>query len=97
MPAHHVDLLTGIRAGIGGLAFKSPMMCGSRRKPVSGSSSDSDTGHLQLVSFGDVLERPIAAMAELGQPKPNNTTIFQVGFDQSTELPPLCSLGQYPR
>ena len=30
-PAHHVDLLTGITAGIGGSAFALPIICGRRR------------------------------------------------------------------
>lgn len=36
-PAHQVDLQTGINAGIGGTALGFPMICGRRRKPVSGS------------------------------------------------------------
>jgi hypothetical protein len=36
MPAHQVDLLTGISGGIGGLTVGSPIMCFKRRKPVSG-------------------------------------------------------------
>jgi hypothetical protein len=35
-PAHQVDLLTGISAGIGGLALGLPMICGNLKKPVSG-------------------------------------------------------------
>ena len=36
-PAHQQDFLTGIIAGIGGSASGLPMICGRRRKPVSGS------------------------------------------------------------
>lgn len=36
-PAHQVDLQTGTKAGIGGTAFRSPMICDRRRYPVSGS------------------------------------------------------------
>lgn len=35
-PFHHVDLLTGMTAGIGGSVFGFPMIWGSRRYPVSG-------------------------------------------------------------
>ncbi len=35
-PAHQVDLLTGITAGMGGTALGLPMMCHRRRYPVSG-------------------------------------------------------------
>ena len=36
-PFHHVDLLTGMTAGIGGSAFGFPIIWGSRRYPASGS------------------------------------------------------------
>jgi hypothetical protein len=36
-PAHHAELLTGMSAGIGGLAFLLPVMLGNLMKPVSGS------------------------------------------------------------
>lgn len=36
-PFHQVDALTGIRGGVGGSAFLSPMIWGNRRKPVEGS------------------------------------------------------------
>lgn len=36
-PCHQSDLLTGMRAGMGGLALVSPMIWRRRRKPVSGS------------------------------------------------------------
>jgi len=35
-PVHHVDLLTGIIGSSGGVAVGSPMICGKRKKPVSG-------------------------------------------------------------
>lgn len=36
-PAHQQDFLTGMIGGIGGSALELPMICGNRRKPVSGS------------------------------------------------------------
>jgi hypothetical protein len=36
-PSHQQDFLTGMIGGVGGFALGSPMICGSRRKPVSGS------------------------------------------------------------
>ena len=35
-PSHQQDFFTGMIGGIGGFALGSPMMCGSRRNPVSG-------------------------------------------------------------
>jgi hypothetical protein len=35
-PSHQQDFLTGMIGGVGGTAFGSPMICGKRRKPVSG-------------------------------------------------------------
>lgn len=35
-PAHQQDFLTGISGGIGGFARGLPMICGKRKKPVSG-------------------------------------------------------------
>lgn len=35
-PSHQQVFLTGMIGGIGGLALGSPMICGKRRKPVSG-------------------------------------------------------------
>ena len=38
-PAHQHDFLTGISAGIGGVALGSPIICGRRKKPISGSEA----------------------------------------------------------
>lgn len=35
-PAHHVERETGMIAGIGGVVFLSPMICGRRKKPTLG-------------------------------------------------------------
>jgi hypothetical protein len=42
-PSHQQDFLTGIIGGIGGSALGLPIICGNRRKPVSGSRFIRDT------------------------------------------------------
>jgi hypothetical protein len=59
MPFHHVDLLTGIKAGMGGLDFLSPNICQIRKYPVSGSE------------FNDMFLPPSKFMSILTWPSTN--------------------------
>ena len=55
-PAHQVDRDTGINAGMGGSAFGLPMICGRRRKPVSGNWCILD--HLVSTEYDVILACP---------------------------------------
>lgn len=79
-PAHQQDFLTGISAGMGGVALGLPMMLGRRRNPVSGSRC--------MVSRpcpsydGAILIFPIRGKAEFGILKTEfgNASLFLAGF-----------------
>jgi len=51
--AHHVDRLTGINAGIGGLAFGLPMICNKRTNPVFGNATDAELFITRLLEIGE--------------------------------------------
>ena len=55
IPYHQVDLLMGIKGGIGGLDFGFPRICGKRMKPVSGSWCILD--HSRLFKHEAILRR----------------------------------------
>jgi hypothetical protein len=70
IPAHHVDLLTG-------MGPRGARIDASRRKPVVGSSKSFDTDCLRLVEDGAVLRRSIRAEADFGCAQKPET---EIGF-----------------
>jgi hypothetical protein len=58
IPAHQVDLLTGMTAGIGGFALGLPRIWGSRTYPVSGNTLFLSIGPSRPVEVDGILDGP---------------------------------------